>query len=408
MSHKSTLYDWPLRIILLVGFVLVALRVGFPRALSAVYIERVQLVAFPLLLVALWFARVGGIKLPRVILAVAGIVGAAVTAYGYVYLPKSARASFIFSRLQDDKDESASRLFRERVQVLLQKTSEDPGRGGLQRYFKSFSSDSDARSLFRDDAPLQAVVWGDSQMVRISMRDRTPVSAVQFSPIVMSSVGRALEIVDSVPVMAIPSEPRDVTAFFVTRVFQALSEPPEPLSPDFNVRYGDGAILLRLAADEATQFPSRAHRAFALWRAGTNSLLMYLNSGAIEQGYLRCARAELERAQAMLIPRENPDLSGAILNNLGVVAVLRAETEGVEEGLAMAHRYFADASKTGQMRTVNGENPSAYGVARRNVARLAHQPTPEESATCSRKPLPKRKSEHRSPLPMTHEVVPVG
>jgi hypothetical protein len=303
-------------------------------------------------------------------LALALIAGVAVTGYGYFHVPRSSTHSLLFARLQDDKDESASRLFRERVQVHIDRAFPSGGATDLdlRRYFKSFAADVDLRRMLREEASVDAIVWGDSQLARISMRERAPLMVERFEGTHLSSIAQRLEIVDSVPVTAIAFEPRESTAFFLARVFEALASPLEPGTPDFSRRYSGAYAALSLAADEAYRYPSRAHRAFVMWRSGTNSLLMFLNSGGSEPGYVECARAHLERAQAMLVPRENPDLSGAILNNLGVAAFLRAEVEGDAQWLPVAERYFADGSRTGKMRTVNGENPGAFRSAQRNLA----------------------------------------
>jgi hypothetical protein len=369
-KNRTPLLLW---LTLILGVALVAFRLLYPGAVSAVFVERIQLIVFPLFIVALWSTRLGGVRVPRLVLILAAVAGVAATAYGYMLVPKVVQNAFIFSRLQGDRDESTSRVFRERVEVLL-KDGGDATLGSdraLQRYFKSFSSDNELRELFDDDPSLKGVVWGDSEMVRISFRQRSPVAVVDFERAQVSRIAKKLQMVDFVAVTAIPFSPAESTAFFVARVFEALSATLEPHAHGRAARYWASRAALLLAADAPQQYPSRAHRAYALWRSGTNSLLMFLGSNATETGYLDCARVDLQRALAMLIRRENPDLAAAILNNLGVLAVLSSDVQGDPEWLSEAQRYLRDGERAGALSPVNGESLRAFKVARSNRALLA-------------------------------------
>ncbi|NDC36896.1 MAG: hypothetical protein EBZ48_02460 [Proteobacteria bacterium] len=371
----------------LAGLLLLVARLVLNERLPAVYVERIQLVVFPLMVASLWFARFGQFQLPRVVLVSAAVAGAVVTAHGYELIPSKAHNNLTFSRLQDDPDESASRLFRERVEVMLEKGSPEriASDRSLQRHFKSFARDRDLRELFKEDPALQAVVWGDSTLVRLSMRERPPVSLSQFEQALLAPRTRQFALVDSVSVVALAFEPKESTAFFVARLFEALAHPLDPASPQFEEAYRANHLILQLAADQAYRYPTRVHRSFPQWRLGTNSILMYLRSGATQIGYLECARASLEKGLAMMASKENPDLAAAILNNLGVVALLRGEALGDQQMFRIAKRYFDRALKTVRHRPVNGEIPTAVLVARSNFTVLTGRVLGKKSGKPKRK-----------------------
>lgn len=377
----------PTAALLTFGVILLIARFATPGLFSGVLIERMQLVLFPLLFLALLSLRIGRARIPAPVLVVAFFIGMGVTAWGYLHLSKGERDVVLFSRLQDDKDESQTRIFRERVEYFLEASA---GRGhqpivAPQRYFRTFVSDSEVRDVFKKDPLLNGVVWGSSRHIWISFRHRDPVRVSDFGDIAVSPTSRTLEIVDYVPILGIAFDPREPTAFFAARVFEGITPPLRPGVSNFEAVYRSQNAALQFATDIPIHYKTRAHRAWAAWRAGTNSLFMFLHSGGLEHGYLRCAQVELERAVRLLGPLENADLYGAVRNNLAVARALAADIESDPEKFLKTRKLLKTASGSSKMQPLGGSEVISYKSARRNIVRLSGFPPRESRAKRSKR-----------------------
>jgi hypothetical protein len=228
--------------------------------------------------------------------------------------------------------------------------------------------------LFQKDPLLNGVVWGSSRHVWISFRHREPVRVSDFGNVAVSPTSRTLEIVDYVPILGIAFDPREPTAFFAARVFEGITPPLRPGLTNFESVYRAQNVALQFATDIPIHYKTRAHRAWAAWRAGTNSLFMFLYTGALEVGYLSCAQVELERAVRLLGPLENADLYGAVRNNLAVARALAADIESDPEKFLKTRKLLKTASGSAKMEPLGGSEVIAYKSARRNMVRLSGFP----------------------------------
>ena len=380
----------PTLVLLALGLLLLVVRIATPSLFSGVLIERMQLIIFPFLFLALLLFRIGPARIPAPVLVVAFLIGTGVTAWGYLHLSKGARDVVLFSRLQDDRDESLTRIFRERVEYFL---GASVGRGNEpivapQRYFRSFVTDSEVRGLFQKDPLLNGVVWGSSRHVWISFRHREPVRVSDFGNVAVSPTSRTLEIVDYVPILGIAFDPREPTAFFAARVFEGITPPLRPELTNFESAYRAQNVALQFATDIPIHYKTRAHRAWAAWRAGTNSLFMFLYTGGLEVGYLSCAQVELERAVRLLGPLENADLYGAVRNNLAVARALAADIESDPEKFIKTRKLLKTASGSAKMEPLGGSEVVAYKSARRNMVRLSGFPPRASRARRSKNGVP--------------------
>lgn len=278
-------------------------------------IATVQLVAFPVIILILFWVRLLEVRVPRLVLVGAGI--AALAGVSVAYVPKQIEGpGFYVAKLEDDQYEAQSRIFRESIREFLaeQRPIE------VIRYHYSFASNDEARSLADESSPPRPVVWGDSTWIDITFPKRRPIKIAELGSDQLFSKTRfrdyqkqleKLRVHSDVSSVGLPPRPEDATADYVASVNLAFWSDALDLEE----------ALLRAATIESP-WRTKWHMGYPWWRLGTHYLRRALAGDSVELGELKCAVKAFREAAGQVSQRANPEIFAVIYNSLGIAEFL--------------------------------------------------------------------------------------
>lgn len=332
----------------------------------------VQVIVFPLMLWIVSQLSIGGAQVPRRYIIGALVCALISVGWSYTYRGDESRI-FLVARLADDALESDSRLFRERLNAVLERTSD----ARAVRYYRSFKEYREVRQ-FMASRKVQAVVWGNRRWLNVAFADR-PTVTLQDVARGLGSVTNggsplqhypSFEIVQSVPAIGLSYAPELYTSSFLAELLTGT------LPRSYHLADGTGSeagkeMALASAASIVAGWTSRAHRAYPLWVLGNMHLLRALRGPKPEIGETRCALAFYRKARHFLQRHDNPELMAAIANNFGVAIFVQGTERGKPAAAARAAltKFMSAARERGRRNLLQAELRSPE-VALRNIERL--------------------------------------
>jgi hypothetical protein len=327
----------------------------------------IQLIVFPLLLIAAAAMSFRGLRVPRSLLLIA-LSGATLSAFSTYYFLADSSRSIMVTTLDGDLHSAETRIFRERINHYSK------GRGGVHAVgFRATPRNySQAHDLLVKDN-LRALVWGNSYWMNLSFPEEMSRIAAEFGGAEHLGPLGKLRIVTSVPSVGMSYEPKNETADFISGISAALLPPVDPLQKVALEDFGRRELALLDTANIAGTWTTPAHRALPWWMLGNLYLFDILRSSTMEPGELRCAQAAYDRARSYLKIKDNYnlELTAAVLNNLAIVTVLEGIRDGEPKLLKRARSFLHPVSKTVKKTpNVFGVKERANVVARKNLRLL--------------------------------------
>lgn len=237
---------------------------------------------------------------------------------------------------------------------------------GLTRYLKLFKKNrtnirferaniflkdlKQAQSLVAENS-LRGLVWGNVGWLRVSLPSEEPVALPEFL---------GLQIAKSVPLFSLSYYPANATAYFIMLIFESLHATDR----------GMAELALKEAGGFRSFWKTTQHRAFPLFRLGNMALEDAIRDGRYEAGSLHCAAVSLYKALKYMGPKDNPQLTAAIYNNLGVVSFVKGVQEGNHNDVKLARTYFKRAVEIVSRRNSELIDTSSGQIALANLNRI--------------------------------------
>lgn len=286
-----------------------------------------QLLIVPLLSFMLWGISIQGVRIPRVLFALAfvGVGVGAVLRFSTVHLRDGA---FVVATVSKQGLWQETKIYRDRLHRAL--GSDGRALAGLHR--GTVESQSDAESILANRRSLGGVVWGASRWMSISFRETPEVSLGSFPEgsfakrWLASNHLRDLRVVRSVPSVGLSHGHQDATVHFIADMIPLWNDfvrysTPNMTSPELESR------LAGLARTQA-RWSSRSHIALVFWMLGTYHLVRAVENESISGGDLACALREFADSLEQFRPRDNPALYAALQNNFGIAMLIDADVSG--------------------------------------------------------------------------------
>lgn len=256
----------------------------------------IKLLGFVLAALLISTFKVRGISIPRAFIVFGVLFG--FVAYSYSELIRSKR--IVFVELQNDKDFAKS----SRLMGYLPRS---------QAWFHKLKSFDELAELHSKNPQASVMIWGDENYLGISL-----------GSLKKSNVGK-YQIVERVPFIGLNN--LDGSHRFINALSKGIADnSSEDLKKAFAVRYN---------------WTSQAHRAYPLFLLGNERI----RAGQFDQE----TAILFEKAIGYIRPFENPNLRGAIMNNLGVVYIkLGRKKDEVIRAFHHAKRSLKETSPFGE------------------------------------------------------------
>ena len=329
-----------------------------------------QLMAVPV--VVLLFARcaIAGVRVPRAVLLCT--IGGALCGALAVSVGASFRdGRFLITSLSSDLLASDAHVTRDQMQRLI-----PPEEGELLVVSsRRVESVEDAARLLKGDSRAGGVIWGSKRWTQISLRNYPArslgevlpeIDRANISPRLQKFVDLKLSI--GIPLVGLSGVKGDGTLLFVGSLAAVWRDFPTALAT-----YGTSPLFesrVRSLGNIQAPWTSAAHRAVPAWIEGTYygvQALRGVYSGVYEAGEFACAKLALKRALMLLRPGDNPLLEGAILNNLGVIQLVEAQSSAQpRKDREEALRWLRQASR---VVTARGKGLVVGSVVQESTAR---------------------------------------
>lgn len=307
--------------------------------------SRVQFVALPFILVALWRVRFWGMAVPRVVVALAavGAISGAIIQFLQVNL---AAGAFVVSTVDDQNLRQETKIYRDRLKRSI--ASVDDSLVGS--YPKTIGDERTALRILERNRSLGGVIWGSARWMSVVLRQYPPLALSSFQE---DSAARALLrargvpdllLVRSIPYVGMSHGQERSTVYFLGSVIRIWHEIPRVMSP--GAQSGDFEGALAAALRTQARWTSRSHIALPLWLSGTVHLVRASEGAVVQSGELACAISQLREALAMFRGRDNPALEMAVRNNYALALLMQAEVAPEPHKLRKkAYRQLAAAMK---------------------------------------------------------------
>lgn len=352
----------------------------------------VQLVSLPLIALLLARISIGGQKIPRLVLLI-GFSAAALTA-GSGYSTRLVDSeSVLVARFTDDTLGTKSRIFRESLKRLMRGIST----GRAQRYYNSFRSHEEVVKKFSGKENIHAVIWGNERWLNVSFPN---ASAFEVEKLLAEQVKSltGFQLVSSVPIFGVARRPESETLRFLSDFFVGFLPTTVRGEVDGD-RPALDEVVLTDSLLRSAPWSSYAHRAMPAWLLGNRYLEEAIGSSNYQPQSMKCAQEIYRRGFSFLRPGDNPELQGALLNNLGVALIVQAHFEGFgPDQRKQIKRFWQMAESTGGQRSLMGGGSNSWKIARANLRLLNKRGKPEagsESAGVTVKPKKKGKGKKR-------------
>lgn len=316
-----------------------------------------QIFFFPFILLLLRNLTVRGVRFPGLVLllALAGGMWGASVAYG----PPAARhGTFVVARFPDDESESASRIFRERIEEYL-------GMSGV-RVDRAFNSPRDAREariLMAERFNDRPLVWQQKGWLHVSFPEQLRTAA---SLLPSEDLRRfySLSPVTYVSEIGLSLQPEGDGAEFLAYLFEGLLAGEG--KGEGESRWEFRIAALRQAADTVGLRRSFSHRAYPLWQIGNYHLAQALRGPKVQTAELRCAIAAYRRALRFLPQASHPELRAAALNNQAIALRILGEQRSRRKLLKQSRTLLHEALRFARRPGVS----QAERVAQQNLEQL--------------------------------------
>jgi hypothetical protein len=335
---RSDIFTVILLVVIVVATQLV--RALVPQSATWAGFSLPQVILFPLVCVALWRIAIGGVRLPRSVIVLAGVCALGAVGFSFAWRGDR-RSDFLIARLVGDSVEAHSKVLRDAVNAAVPVNSEVRA----VRYFREIDTVAEARRALALNRQVPALVWGNERTLVVSFATEDGIVALRdldFAP----SVGDELQIVVRVTGFSIAAKPANTTAVFLGRLFAGLL--PELVVGSGRIPGGSGGA--EAALQEALQLVDRwtsfSHRGYAAFALGNHYMMMWLRSGGREVGVLRCAANAYRAGRKLFRARENPELAMALANNSGVAVAILGSLTG-DAALAKRARTLWRLGRTG-------------------------------------------------------------
>jgi len=315
-----------------------------------------QLAVFPLM--ALFFAqlRLYGVRIPRGLLFAAA--AGALIAFCVPYLYPARRRVVLASTLADDDYESESRIFWQELDRWLRLQDGV----GSARFYGSFSKHKRAAAVFKTYPGAIGIVWGNTRWINLSLPAMRSISLYEAGLGSSPEGPFALELVTAVQVVGTSYAPRGDSARVIAALMTGLQ-----YAADGRDEAAKG--LLRYAGERAAFWITNAHRGLAWLLLGNLYLREGFADGRYQPAALSCAETAYIAAISNLMPWDNPELSAAINNNLGVLYYLQGRFQHKPALLKRARASWRYAASLRELKNPFHLRYRAPKVAQRNAKR---------------------------------------
>ena len=284
----------------------------------------IQIIFAPLIVLAISQISICDRRIPLWVscTALAGILLGGVLTYSHVDL---AQGAFVVARFEEDALEKETKIFRDRIRKTV-------GWGGITlvgSHYDSVRNESEARGLLVSNRKLGGVIWGTPRWLNVSLQQHPPLRLFEgageafASDYALPQKYRQLKIITFVSGTGLSTSAEYPTVEFLgglAQVWRAyLNALTSPQSED------SFEMLTRSLAAVKGRWTTFSHRALPMWMTGTFHLRRAVVGDMDSPGELSCAIRAFTAALAQLRPGDNPELKVAVLNNLALAYIIRAQ-----------------------------------------------------------------------------------
>ena len=291
-----------------------------------------QILAYPFVILALNEILGSYFKLPASIYLFAGLLALLGVFYSYTYPLQAGAGGFVIARLEGDALQNETRIFRERINSTLGRTSHFRG----LNIAENFSNGEQAKEFLVNNKNIRILISGNKRWISLFFPERAPRTLKESGLSLPIENIADMKIDYSVKSIGVSYEPSQPTVAFLANLAEGT------------LRNGDSdnnlieLALLQAGSIEAF-WTSFAHRAYPWWMLGNYYLETSLRDSGYSKTLLRCAGYAYGRAGGFLRKGDNPDLRASILNNLALVHTLKGYHLGKKRELHTAVKFFQQA-----------------------------------------------------------------
>lgn len=254
--------------------------------------------------------------------ALAGTALGGILTYSHVDL---ARGAFVVARFEEDALEKETKIFRDRIR----KTVGWDGLTLVGSHYESVKSDEEATSLLTSNKKLGGVIWGTPRWLHVSFQQLPELRLFEgaessfASDYALPKKYHQLKIITSIPGTGLSTSAEYPTVEFLGRLAQAWSMYTSALiTPQLEDTF---EMRTRSLAGVKGRWTAFSHRAVPMWMTGTYHLRRAIVIESDSYGELSCAIRAFTAALSQLRQNDNPELRVAVLNNLALAYLIRAQ-----------------------------------------------------------------------------------
>lgn len=328
----------------------------------------VQILLLPVVFLLIASLSIDGVRIPRAVLLCSVIF--VLLCFLRIHWASTVRGNeYLVARLQDDKYDAQTHVLTTRLnEILLPISGVEAG-----TLYKEFKRKDEVRDYLESHKETRAIIWGSKKWLNISFQKDADfvLSPANSSSFFLRFYG--LKLLSSVPHQGISYEPFEGVRQFLGHTLPSYvslvdhSRDAKSTKAIFRHRH------LMYAAGIVDFWRSLGHRALPNCLSANYLFVEALQLPEYDGELFKMLRKRYARAASYVKFRENPELYGAIYNNLGVASFIRSRIIGNKNMRKMSVKYLKKAAAIDRKKAsrkhipVLGEMNSVAAVARQNL-----------------------------------------